>query len=165
MSTPIRAALFDMDGVLRHWTGRGRTTAEHSARLPAGTLRRLAYGEAFTLANLGTGPQNLNGWRVFEQRKGTNCRIPNGVTLAPEQEYEVRSGGDAVAGIVDGVDLRLVGTMQVAVQLQIVGRVGEYEVDRLFRQPVHRGDAVALHDGVEPSDVLRSGRRGERTHG
>src|SRR5699024_12220268 len=53
MSTPIRAALFDMDGVLRHWTGRGRTTAEHSARLPAGTLRRLAYGEAFTLANLG----------------------------------------------------------------------------------------------------------------
>ncbi len=47
-------------------------------------------------------------------------------------------GGEAVElvpVVVDGVDLRLVGTVQVAVELQIVGRVGEDHVDRLLGQP------------------------------
>ena len=40
--------------------------------------------------------------------------------------------------------------MQLAVELQIVGRVGEDEIDRFCRQPLERGDAIALEDGIEP---------------
>lgn len=56
------------------------------------------------LKNLGTGPQDLTRWRLFERRTAKTCRIPAGVVLDPEEEYQVRSGGDAVNGVVDGVD-------------------------------------------------------------
>ena len=41
------------------------------------------------------------------------------------------------------------GRVQLAAELQIVGRVGEDEVDAAGRQAVERGDAIALDDGVE----------------
>jgi putative hydrolase of the HAD superfamily len=53
MNWHIQALLMDMDGVIRHWPGHGRTRAEHAVGLPAGAIRRHGYGEEFTLANLG----------------------------------------------------------------------------------------------------------------
>ena len=62
-------------------------------------------------------------------------------------------GGEAVEAVpvvVDRIDLGLVGTVQIALELEIVGRVGEDHVDRFFRQPLKRRDAVALEDRIEP---------------
>jgi putative hydrolase of the HAD superfamily len=42
-----------MDGVIRHWPGHGRTRGEQVAGLPAGAIRQVGYGSAFTLAKLG----------------------------------------------------------------------------------------------------------------
>lgn len=53
MSTRARALLCDLDGVIRHWNGTGRTQAEKEIGLPRGTIRHLAYGTEFALANLG----------------------------------------------------------------------------------------------------------------
>jgi putative hydrolase of the HAD superfamily len=48
-----RTLLMDLDGVIRHWPGHGRTRAEQAVGLPAGAIRRHGYGMEFTLANLG----------------------------------------------------------------------------------------------------------------
>lgn len=56
------------------------------------------------LRNQGTGPQSLDGWRLFEATNFTNCRFPAGIVLGPRDEYEVRFGRDAVDGVVNGVD-------------------------------------------------------------
>ncbi|MCK9870295.1 HAD family phosphatase [Nocardiopsis dassonvillei] len=53
MNTRVRAALFDLGGVILHFRGNGRAEAEKKVGLPPGTLRRLAYKEAFALANYG----------------------------------------------------------------------------------------------------------------
>lgn len=53
MTGPTRKLLMDLDGVVRHWPGHGRTRGEHAAGLPAGAIRELGYGREFTLANLG----------------------------------------------------------------------------------------------------------------
>jgi putative hydrolase of the HAD superfamily len=53
MTTPVSATLFDLDGVVRHWPGEGRAEAERTFGLPTGALRRIAYKEAFVLANVG----------------------------------------------------------------------------------------------------------------
>lgn len=53
MNTRVRAALFDLGGVILHFRGNGRAEAEKKVGLPPGTLRRLAYQEAFALANYG----------------------------------------------------------------------------------------------------------------
>ena len=74
-------------------------------------------------------------------------------------------GGEArelVPVVVDRIDLRLVGTVQVAVELQIVGRVGEDQVDGFFRQPVQRRDAIALQDRVEPFGCCGERRKSSR---
>jgi hypothetical protein len=60
--------------------------------------------EWVTLKNLGTGPQNMTGWRLFEQARGNTCTIPAGTVIQPDAEYQIRSGGDAEAGVVDGID-------------------------------------------------------------
>jgi len=60
-------------------------------------------------------------------------------------------GGEAVElvpVVVDRVDLGVVGTQQVAAQLQIIGRVGEDHVHRLVRQALQHLDAVATQDDV-----------------
>ena len=46
--------------------------------------------------------------------------------------------------VVDGVDLGLVGTAEFALQLKIVGRVGEDQIGAAFGQRVHALHAVAL---------------------
>ena len=60
--------------------------------------------------------------------------------------------------IVDSIDLGLVGAMQVAVELEIVGRIGEDDVDGFFGQPVERGDTVPLEDRVQPFRLWGNGR-------
>lgn len=60
--------------------------------------------EWVTLKNLGTGPQNMDDWRVFENLRGNTCRIPDGVVIPPDGEYQVRSGNDAKPGVQNGVD-------------------------------------------------------------
>ena len=52
--------------------------------------------------------------------------------------------------------------MQVAVELEIVGRIGEDDVDGFFRQPVERGDAIALEDGVQPFGLAGDGTKDRR---
>ena len=51
--------------------------------------------------------------------------------------------------IVHRIDLGLVGTAQIAAQLQIVGRVGEDQIGAAFRQRVHARDAVAFDDLIQ----------------
>ena len=59
---------------------------------------------------------------------------------------EIVVGGEArelVPVVIDRVDAQIIRPLEVALQLQVIGRVGEDEVDRLRRQPCHAGDAVA----------------------
>ena len=64
---------------------------------------------------------------------------------------EVVIGGKArklVPVIIDGIDARVVGPLEIALELEIVGRVGEDEIDRLGRQFRHLRDAVADQDAT-----------------
>jgi hypothetical protein len=56
--------------------------------------------------------------------------------------------------VVDGIDFGIVGTLQIALELKVVGRIGEHKIDAIRRELVHLGDAVAHDDAVR----LRSGR-------
>ena len=62
---------------------------------------------------------------------------------------------ELVPVVVDRVDLGLVGAEQFAVELKIVGRVGEDDVDRLVRQTFERRHAIALENGVQPFRLRR----------
>lgn len=53
MNTRVKAALFDLGGVVLHFRGNGRAEAEKECGLPPGTLRRIAYKGSFALANYG----------------------------------------------------------------------------------------------------------------
>ena len=47
---------------------------------------------------------------------------------------EIVIGGEAgefVPVVVDGIDAEIVGTLEIALELQIVRRIGEYQIDRL----------------------------------
>ena len=59
--------------------------------------------EIVTLKNLGTAPQDMTGWRVAEEYNTSTCRIPDGVIIPPDGEYEIRSGKDAQEGVVNGI--------------------------------------------------------------
>ena len=56
--------------------------------------------------------------------------------------------GELVPVVVDRVDHALVGARQRAFELQIVGRIGEDEIDASLGQLVEFGDAVADDDRV-----------------
>ena len=58
-------------------------------------------------------------------------------------------GGEAVPGFLDRVDPRVVGAVQLAPELEVVGRVGEDQVDALGRKLGHALEAVAGEDDVE----------------
>lgn len=60
--------------------------------------------EIATLKNGGTGPQSLDGWRIYAKEAYKNCYIPDGVVLGPQDMYEIRSGRDSVDGVVNGID-------------------------------------------------------------
>ncbi len=50
--------------------------------------------------------------------------------------------------IVDRIDLGIVGPQQLSAELQIVGRVGEDQVDALLGQARQRLQAIALDDPI-----------------
>jgi hypothetical protein len=65
-------------------------------------------------------------------------------------EAVVRGEGVELVPIVgDRVDMRAVGTEQLAAQLQVIGGVCEDHVDRLGGERLHRRDAVSAQDLVE----------------
>ena len=43
MTAAIKAVLFDMDGVIRHWDSEGARAGEQAAGLPEGAIERVAY--------------------------------------------------------------------------------------------------------------------------
>jgi hypothetical protein len=55
--------------------------------------------EYLQVTNIGTGPQLLDGWRIFADHDVKQCYFPAGVLLKPEDTYEVRSGRDAKPGL------------------------------------------------------------------
>jgi hypothetical protein len=66
-------------------------------------------------------------------------------------------GGEAlelVPFVVDRTDLRLVGTVKVALELEVVGRVGENDVNGMVGQLVQRRDAIPFQDRVEPDGAF-----------
>ena len=52
-------------------------------------------------------------------------------------------GAELVPVVGDTVDLGIVRTLQIALQLQVIGRIGEDEIDALRRQRRHLRDAIA----------------------
>ena len=55
--------------------------------------------------------------------------------------------GELVPGIVDGIDLGIVGPVQIAAQLQIIGRVGKDQIHRLVRDLGHLRDTITEYQG------------------
>ena len=55
---------------------------------------------------------------------------------------------ELVPVIVDAVDHRVVGPEQIALELQIVGRVGEDEIDAFRRQPAQLFQAIAYEHAI-----------------
>ena len=67
--------------------------------------------------------------------------------------------GELVPIVIDGVDAGIVGALEIALQLQIIGRVGEDEIDASRRQLRHLGNAIA------DDDARRGGGQGGlKTH-
>src|SRR5262245_43472337 len=61
-------------------------------------------------------------------------------------------GGEAselVPIVVDGIDAAVVRPVKLVVELKVVRRIGEDEIDRGFRQAVERLDAIADDNAVE----------------
>jgi hypothetical protein len=74
---------------------------------------------------------------------------------------------ELVPVVVDCIDARVVGTLEVALQLQVIGGIGENEIDRFRRQLCHLGNAVADQnsvgcDGLETDAGRPSGRPATR---
>ena len=71
---------------------------------------------------------------------------------------------ELVPVVIDGVDAAVVGARQRALELQVVGRIGEDKVDAVRRQPFERRDAIGDDHLVERQQAGRkphpSRRRG-----
>src|SRR3546814_4918707 len=52
-----------------------------------------------------------------------------------------------------------VGAVEIAAELEIVGRIGEDHVDRFGGQRLHHRDAIAAQDRIERQRRRRFGRR------
>jgi hypothetical protein len=68
---------------------------------------------------------------------------PRPVEPSPGEAIVLGKAGEAIPGRVDAVDPAVVGAEQLAAELQVIGRIGEDQVDRPRRQPRHYLDAVA----------------------
>ena len=54
--------------------------------------------------------------------------------------------GELVPVVVDGIDVGMVGALEIPLQLQIVRRIGKHQIHGARRQLRHFGDAVAHKD-------------------
>src|ERR1700757_4575128 len=62
---------------------------------------------------------------------------------------EIVIGGERrklVPVVIDGIDVGFVGTLEIALELQVVRRVRKYQSDRTGRHFRHLGDAIAYDD-------------------
>jgi hypothetical protein len=62
---------------------------------------------------------------------------------------------ELVPGVIDRIDLGLVGPCEIAAKLQVIGRVCENEIDRSFGKLVQFLDAIAHDDAIvfEPRKI------------
>ena len=79
-------------------------------------------------------------------RAGILQRAPRRVHPVAGERIIGLEAREFVPVVVDRVHLRLVGPGQPAAKLQIIGRIGEDEIDRFFGERIHRLDAIALDD-------------------
>ena len=59
-----------------------------------------------------------------------------------------RKARELVPVVVDGVDMAVVRTLEVALELEVVGRIGKNEIDGSRCEMRQAGDAVADHDAM-----------------
>ena len=59
-----------------------------------------------------------------------------------------RETRELVPVVGDRVDVRIVRPLQIVGELEIVGRIGEHQIDGTRRQLCHLGDAVADQDAM-----------------
>ena len=57
--------------------------------------------------------------------------------------------GELVPMVVDGVDLGIVGTVQLALELKVVGRIGEDEIGAAVGQRPHAFHAIAFDHAID----------------
>src|SRR5204862_7008370 len=68
-------------------------------------------------------------------------------------------GRKLVPVVVDGVDVGFVGSLEIALELQVVRRISKHQIDRTGRQFRHLGDAIADDDtGVGGGLKFSAGR-------
>ena len=72
--------------------------------------------------------------------------------------------GELVPLILDAVDPAVVGPQQIARELEIIGRIGEDEIDRRLGQARHRRDAIADPDLAARIAAHKVLGRPPRTH-
>ncbi len=51
--------------------------------------------------------------------------------------------------IVNGIDLGIIGSVQIAAQLQVIGRIREDKIDGFGRKTVHHLDAIAIENRIQ----------------
>ena len=73
---------------------------------------------------------------------------PGGGEPGARERVIFREIGELVPGVVDRVDQALVGAGERAFELQVIGRIGEDEIDRGLGEPHHLGHAVADEDRI-----------------
>ncbi len=61
-----------------------------------------------------------------------------------------REVGEAVPGLVDAVDARLIWAIELARKLKVIGRVGEDQIDASRRKLLQFLQAVASEDHIAP---------------
>src|SRR5690606_26737451 len=66
---------------------------------------------------------------------------------------------ELVPVVVDGVDEAVVRARQRPLELEIVGRIGEDEIDAFIRQTAQPGDAIVEDDAVDGDGPVHPTRR------
>ena len=51
--------------------------------------------------------------------------------------------------VIDGIDLGIVRTVKIALQLQVIGRICKDQIDRPRRKRIHDINAIARYDLVQ----------------
>ena len=95
-----------------------------------------------------------------DERRVALHHPPRGGEPVAREGVVGREIGELVPVVVDAVDHALVGARQRALELQIVGRVGEDQVDASLGELVHLLDAVADEDDVLGGGSDRGGASG-----
>ena len=90
-------------------------------------------------------------------RRGGLHQPPDGGEPVARERVVFGEVGELVPGVVHRVDQALVGTRQRAFELQVIGRIGEDEINRGRRKPHHFRNAVADEDRIARSEVSSPG--------